>query len=155
TLCNRARLGANKNLLFWYRELYHDQVRDVPNPSTLSILEAGRGISPLTQFLSNIITSDVLDLDYLDLVFAFHEIDKLEAIKYKTSAVITLPNVLVQLKSPIPFLNCTASKLKTGVKVTATQHFFSVLSTPIINYLHPEPVDFRISEPVLGKVQRP
>ena len=39
TLRNRARLGAKKNLLFWYRELYHDQFRDVPNPSTLSILE--------------------------------------------------------------------------------------------------------------------
>ena len=33
TLRNRARLGANKNLLFWYRELYRDQFRDLPNPS--------------------------------------------------------------------------------------------------------------------------
>ena len=24
TLRNRARLGVNKNLLFWYRELYRD-----------------------------------------------------------------------------------------------------------------------------------
>ena len=33
TLRNRARLGANKNLLFWYRELYRDQFRDLPNPA--------------------------------------------------------------------------------------------------------------------------
>ena len=33
TLRNRARLGANKNLLFWYRELYRDQFRDLPNSS--------------------------------------------------------------------------------------------------------------------------
>ena len=81
TLRNRARLGANKNLLFWYRELYRDQFRDLPNPATLSILEVGSGTSPLKQFLSNVITSDVLDLDYLDLVFDCHEIDKLDAIK--------------------------------------------------------------------------
>ena len=28
TLRNRARLSANKNLLFWYRELYRDQFKD-------------------------------------------------------------------------------------------------------------------------------
>ncbi len=50
TLRNRARLGANKNLLFWYRELYRDQFRDLPNPLTLSILEVGSGTSPLKQF---------------------------------------------------------------------------------------------------------
>ena len=30
TLRNRERLGANKNLLFWYRELYRDQFRTFP-----------------------------------------------------------------------------------------------------------------------------
>lgn len=73
TLRNRARLGANKNLLFWYRELYRDQFGELPSPATLSILEVGSGTSPLQQFLSNVVTSDVLDLDYLDLVFDCHE----------------------------------------------------------------------------------
>src|SRR5213078_2849611 len=31
TLRNRARLGANKNLLFWYRELYRDQFKNFPD----------------------------------------------------------------------------------------------------------------------------
>ncbi|MEY2608903.1 MAG: hypothetical protein QOH31_6784, partial [Verrucomicrobiota bacterium] len=47
TLRNRARLGANRNLLFWYRELYRDQFKDYPDPATLSILEIGSGTSPL------------------------------------------------------------------------------------------------------------
>ena len=127
TLRNRARLGANKNLLFWYRELYRDQFRDFPNPQTLSILEVGSGTSPLKQFLSNVITSDVLDLDYLDLVFDCHEIDKLDAIKDNSIDVITLTNVLHHLKSPIAFLNRAASKLKSGGKVIATEPFFSVV----------------------------
>jgi len=31
TLHNRAQLGANKNLLFWYGELYRYQFRDFPS----------------------------------------------------------------------------------------------------------------------------
>src|SRR5882724_2902223 len=110
TLRNRARLGANKNLLFWYSELYRDQFRDFPDASALSILEVGSGTSPLKQFLSNVITSDVLNLDYLDLVFDCHEIDKLDSIEDKSLDVITLTNVLHHLKSPIAFLNRAASK---------------------------------------------
>ena len=155
TLRNRARLGANKNLLFWYRELYRDQFRDLPNASALSILEVGSGTSPLKQFLPNITTSDVLDLDYLDLVFDCHEIDKLDAIKDNSIDVITLTNVLHHLKNPIAFLDRAVSKLKSGGKVIATEPFFSVLSTPIFKYLHHEPVDFRVSEPELEKVQGP
>src|SRR5262245_25720382 len=151
TLRNRARLDANKNLLFWYRELYRDQFKDFANPAALSILEIGSGTSPLKQFLSNVVTSDVLKLDYLDLVFDCHEIDKFDAIEDNSLDVITLTNVLHHLKSPIAFLNGAASKLKSGGKVIATEPFFSVLSTPIFKYLHHEPVDFRISEPELGK----
>jgi len=155
TLRNRARLGANKNLLFWYRQLYRDQFKNISNPSALSILEVGSGTSPLKQFLSNVITSDVLELDYLDLVFDCHDIDKLDAIKDNSLDVITLTNVLHHLKSPISFLNRAASKLKSGGNVIATEPFFSVLSTPIFKYLHHEPVDFRVSEPELSDVQGP
>jgi Methyltransferase domain len=155
TLRNRARLGANKNLLFWYRQLYRDQFKDFPDAEALSILEIGSGTSPLKQFLPNVVTSDVLDLDYLDLVFDCHEIDKLDAIKDNCLDVITLTNVLHHLKSPIAFLNRAAAKLKVGGKVIATEPFFSVLSTPIFRCLHHEPVHFRISEPELGEVQGP
>ena len=155
TLRNRARLGTNKNLLFWYRELYRDQFKDLSDPAALSILEIGSGTSPLKQFLSNVVTSDVLDLDYLDLVFDCHEIDKLDAVKDNSLDVITLTNVLHHLKNPIAFLNRAASKLKSGGKVIATEPFFSVLSNVIFKYLHHEAVDLRISEPELGDVQGP
>jgi SAM-dependent methyltransferase len=155
TLRNRARLGANQNLLFWYRELYRDQFKDFPNPAALSILEIGSGTSPLKQFLPSVITSDVLDLDYLDLVFDCHEIEKLDAIADNSLDVITLTNVLHHLKSPIKFLTRAASKLKSGGKVIATEPYFSVVSTVIFKYLHHEPVEFRISEPELRYVQGP
>jgi SAM-dependent methyltransferase len=155
TLRNRERLAQNRNLLFWYRELYQDQFRHLPPPKTLSILEIGSGTSPLKQFHSNIVTSDILDLDYLDLVFDCHEIDKLDAIKTNSLDVITLTNVLHHLKSPIAFLNRAADKLKPGGKVIATEPFFSILSTAIYRCLHHEAVDFGTCEPELREVQGP
>ena len=155
TLRNRASLNANQNLLFWYRELYRDQFKGFLDPAALSVLEVGSGTSPLKQFLSNVVTSDVLELDYLDLVFDCHEIDKFDGIRDRSLDIITLTNVLHHLKSPIAFLNLAANKLKTGGKVIATEPFFSLLSTPIFKYLHHEPVDIEISEPELKTVRGP
>ena len=132
TLRNRERLGADRIFFFGIASF----LRSIQRPSQrlrAPILEVGSGTSPLKQFLPNIITSDVLDLDYLDLVFDCHEIDKLDAIKDNSIDVITLTNVLHHLKSPIAFLNHAASKLKSGGKVIATEPFFSVLSTLIFN----------------------
>jgi SAM-dependent methyltransferase len=153
TLRNRARLGANQNLLFWYRELYRDQFKGFSDPASLSVLEVGSGTSPLKQFLPNVATSDVLDLDYLDFVFDCHEIDKFDAIRDEGLDVITLTNVLHHLKRPIAFLNRAANKLKPGGQVIATEPFFSLVSTAIFKYLHHEPVDFEISEPELKNVR--
>jgi SAM-dependent methyltransferase len=155
TLRNRARLRSNKNLLFWYRELYRDQFKDFADPATLSILEIGSGTSPLKEFFPTVVTSDVLGLEYLDLVFDCHDIDKLDAIKDESVDVITLTNVLHHLKSPIAFLNRAAKKLKPGGKVIATEPFFSLLSTPIFRYLHHEEVDSRIGEPELKNLHGP
>lgn len=155
TLRNRERLRANRNLLFWYCELYRDQFKDIPDPGALSILEIGSGTSPLKQFLSNVVTSDVLDLDYLDLVFDCHDIDKADAIKDNSLDVITLTNVLHHLKRPIEFLNRAASKLKPGGKVIATEPFFSAISTLIYKYLHHEPVVFERVESKLAEVRGP
>ncbi len=155
TLRNRARLRDNPNLLFWYRELYRDQFKDFPDPSAISILEIGSGTSPLKLFHRNVITSDVLDLDYLDIVFDCHKIDKLDAVEDASLDVITLTNVLHHLQEPIIFLNRATAKLKPRGKLIATEPFFSTLSTVIFKYLHHEPVDFDIAEPALKEVHGP
>ncbi len=155
TLRNRRRLAGHRNLLFWYRQLYRDQFKDFSDPQNLSILEIGSGTSPLKEFLPNVITSDVLDLEYLDLIFDCHDIDKLDALRDESIDIITLTNVLHHLRSPIVFLNRAAAKLKPNGKVIATEPFFSVLSTPIFKYLHHEPVDFDISEPALSEIKGP
>jgi len=96
----------------------------------------------------------VLDLNYLDLVFDCHEIDKLDAIKENSLDVITLTNALDHLKRPIVFLNRAANKLKLGGKVIATEPFFSAINCHL-QVSDQEALDFRISEPELGEMQGP
>jgi ubiquinone/menaquinone biosynthesis C-methylase UbiE len=155
TLRNRARLSANQNLLYWYRELYRHQFDGLPDPKGLRILEIGSGASPLQHFHQNVLTSDVLELDYLDYIFDCHSIDRFDPIANESLDVIALTNVLHHLKDPIDFLNKAASKLKPGGKIIATEPYFSTLSTLIFKYLHHEPVDFDITEPVLSEVRGP
>ena len=155
TLRNRANLAVNRNLLFWYRELYREQFRDLPEIGRLTVLEIGSGVSPLHQIHPTVLTSDVLDLGYLDYVFDCHAIDRFELIADRSLDVITLSNVLHHLKSPIEFLNKAASKLKPRGLVIATEPYFSALSTLIYKYLHHEPVDFSIEKPELSEVRGP
>ncbi|MGH8102015.1 MAG: class I SAM-dependent methyltransferase [Chthoniobacterales bacterium] len=155
TLRNRARLRQNRNLLFWYQQLYRHQFNDFRAVDELSILEVGSGTSPLKLFHPNVLTSDVLQLDYLDLVFDCHNIDKLPAIDDGTLHVITLTNVLHHLRSPIDFLNRAAVKLKPGGKLIATEPFFSMTSSLIFKYLHHEAVDLEITEPELREMRGP
>lgn len=155
TLHNRAKLDANKNLLYWYGELYREQFRDFSDIGSLQILEIGSGVSPLKRFYDNVLTSDVLQLDYLDYVFDCHEIDRFDPISDESLDVIVLTNVLHHLKDPVAFLNKAATKLKPGGQVIATEPYFSTLSTFIFKHLHHEPVDLGIAQPLLADIRGP
>jgi SAM-dependent methyltransferase len=155
TLRNRARLSANRNLLYWYEELYRDQFRDLGDISRLRVLEIGSGVSPLARFYPSVLTSDVLDLDHLNYVFDCHELDRFEAIADGSLDVITVTNVLHHLQRPIDFLHSAARKLKAGGLFIATEPYFSVLSQLIYKHLHHEPVDFDIEEPELPNIRGP
>jgi len=155
TLRNRYLLSRNRNLLYWYRRLYRHQFRDVFHPQKRTILEIGSGTSPLRRFYSNVLTSDILELDYLDFVFDCHEIDQFSAIADHSLDVITLTNVLHHLARPLAFLERAAVKLKRGGKLIATEPYFSLISTPIFKYLHHEVVDFSIIKPELTNITGP
>ncbi len=155
TLRNRERLERNKNLLYWYRRLYRDQFSAFARPDELAILEIGSGVSPLSRFHPTVLTSDVMELDYVDYVFDAHDIDQLTGLDDESLDLITLTNVLHHLEKPLVFLHRATTKLKPGGRIVATEPYFSLLSTWIFKYLHHEPVDLSITQPQLLDIRGP
>jgi SAM-dependent methyltransferase len=155
TIENRARLIRNRNLLYWYEQLYRHQFAGLGTVGMMRVLEIGSGTSPLKRFYPSVLTSDVLRLDYLDFVFDCHDIESFSAIPAGSLDVITLTNVLHHLRDPIAFLAGAATKLRPHGRVIATEPYFSAMSTLIWRFLHHEPVDFAIQEPRLAKVMGP
>jgi SAM-dependent methyltransferase len=155
TFENREKLVHNRNLLFWYEQLYRHQFADIPDFEHQRVLEIGSGTSPIKHFHPHILTSDVLPLDYLDFIFDCHEIDQFTGVANASIDVITLTNVLHHLRDPLLFLNKAATKLKPGGRLIATEPYFSVVAGWIWRHLHHEPVDFSIKEPKLADLQGP
>lgn len=152
---NRRRLQNNRNLMLWYQELYQDVFCAVPDIAQKRVLEIGSGTSPLKIFLPNVITSDVLTLEHLDIVFDCHSIAEFSDIPDHSIDVITLTNVLHHLSDPIHFLRSATRKLTKGGEIFIVEPYFSILSFPLFKFLHHEPVNFGISRPLLDTVDGP
>lgn len=155
TQASRERLLRNTNLMFWYQELYRELFSTVPDIARKRVLEIGSGASPLKNFLPTVITTDVLQLEHLDIVFDCHDIADFKEIPDHSIDIITLTNVLHHLRNPIQFLRDTTKKLTKGGQVFIVEPYFSVLSYPLYKALHHEPVNFDIQYPVLDNVQGP
>lgn len=155
TRVSRAKLSQNANLMYWYQELYREVLTSDPDISRKRVLEIGSGASPLKNFLDTVMTSDVLQLDYLDVVFDCHQIAQTDAILDRSIDIITLTNVLHHLHDPLQFLRGAVKKLAPGGQVVMVEPYFSWLSYPLYKSLHHEPVNFNIKRPVLEEIQGP
>lgn len=155
TLDNRKRLRKNPNLLYWYGKLYGKLFSCIPDINSKKILEIGSGTSPLKQFYPQVITSDVMQLEYLDHVFNCHDIDTYHDIADSSIDIVTLTNVLHHLKDPIRFLQNATKKIKDGGTVILVEPYFSLISHPIYKFLHHEQVNFNVKEPRLNEIDGP
>lgn len=152
---NRERLSKNKNLLFWYQRLYHELFSTTLDLESKHILEIGSGTSPLKLFYPQVITSDILNLDYLDHSFDCHQIDQYQGIADNSVDIITLTNVLHHLRDPIQFLRACTRKLAVGGSIYMVEPYFSTLSYPLYKFLHHEPVQLDIKSPTLEQIEGP
>lgn len=155
TLRSRTLLESNENLQYWYERLFERMFRGEPNLADKVILEIGSGSSPLKRVIPWVITSDVMQLDYLDHVFDCHEIDRYAGIEDQSVDIIVMTNVLHHLRDPLQFLKNARAKLRPGGKVIMAEPYFSALSYPLYKLLHHEPVDFSIRAPVLENISGP
>lgn len=152
---NKDCLHRNKNLIFWYQKLYQMLFSTTPDIAQKRVLEIGSGTSPLKLFLPSVITSDVLQLEYLDIVFDCHNIAEFEGIPDHSIDVITMTNVLHHLRDPLHFLCNATRKLADGGEVHIVEPYFSLVSYPMFKFLHHEPVDFKITNPLLSHIDGP
>lgn len=155
TMMNRDNLFRNGNLLFWYENLYKMQFSGMDDLGAKVILEIGSGTSPLQHFYKNVITSDVMNLPYLDHRFDCHLIDDYAGIPDGSVNIVTMTNVLHHLSDPVSCLKKIAVKLKPGGCVILTEPYFSFLSRIIYKWLHHELFQFDIDAPVLKEVKGP
>ena len=153
---NRETLFRRPNLLFWYQKLYERILgADQAAIAEMRILEIGSGMSPLKCFYPSVISSDVMPLEYLDLVFDAHRIDQVDAVADGSLDMIMMTNVLHHLQCPLEFLSAAQKKLRTGGRLVLVEPFFSLLSRAIYALFHHETADFRISTPCLSDVKGP
>lgn len=155
TIKNRGRLLKNRNLLFWYEKLFQFQFLGIDNIRKKNILEIGSGTSPLKLFYSNVITSDIMDLDYLDMVLDCHAIDNCDEIGRESFDIIVVTNVLHHLKDPLLFILKAVDKLKQNGYFILTEPYFSTVSRLIYEKIHHEFSSFDIPEPQLSKIDGP
>lgn len=152
---NRERLKINVNLLYWYGQLYFELFAKIPDLDNKCILEIGSGTSPLKLFYPNVITSDILKLEYLDHVIDCHMIDRYENIRDHSIDIISLTNVLHHLRDPIEFLCNATQKLKNGGQIFLLEPYFSVFSHAVYKLLHHEAVNFGVSFPRINQINGP
>ncbi|MDX1959896.1 MAG: methyltransferase domain-containing protein [Leptospiraceae bacterium] len=155
TFLNREKLFANQNLRLWYEFLYKEIIADSEKKVPLKILEIGSGSSPFKTYNEDIITTDILNLPFLDIIFDAHEIHEQEQIQNESLDMIILTNVMHHLKDPTEFLENAIVKLKANGRVIFTEPYFSVFSNIIYTYIHKEDVDKKIDEPKLANIEGP
>ncbi|MFC1591566.1 class I SAM-dependent methyltransferase [Thermodesulfobacteriota bacterium] len=155
TRSNREKLRRNKNLLYWYEQLYAHMLGPAECSRNKKILEVGSGTSPLKLFYPQVITSDILDLDYLDMRFDCMQIDSAADIPDAGLDIITMTNVLHHITHPVAFLEKAAVKLKPGGSIIMAEPFLSTFSKLYFRYLHHEPIKMNITMPELDKSDGP
>lgn len=155
TISNRKKLFQNQNLLYWYKTLFDTQFKNISDIQKKNILEIGSGTSPIKRFIPNVMTSDIMNLEYLDYVFDCHKIDTFAEIPDESVDIISMTNVLHHVKYPIDFLQKSHCKLKPGGMVIIAEPYFSFFSNVMYKYLHHEPVDFYIKKPEINQIDGP
>ena len=154
---NLRRIAKNKNLLYWHKKLLEKHLGPKEASSSCArkkILEIGSGASPASFFYPDIITSDILNIDSLDLCFDCMEIDSCVEIEDHSLDIILLCNVLHHLPLPIVFLSKAHKKLKRSGRIIITEPYSSILSR-LIYFFHREANDFKVEQAALGEVEGP
>ena len=122
------------------REIYSEWYQKIINDLSLSVgktLELGGGGGNFKEFKPDVISADIVPLDWLDMCFDAHEMP----FKENEISNIVMIDVLNHLNDPIKFLNESYRVLNTGSRIIMIEPFPSPFSLMIYKKFHPEPFD--------------
>ena len=136
-------LWRNKPLL---REIYHrfyDRIVSLIDPSVRGpIVEIGSGIGNLKSILPHAIATDLFAHPWLDLACDAYELPFPDG----SLSHVVLFDVFHHLRAPRAFLKEARRALEPKGRVIIFDPYISVLSFPVYEFLHHEPVAWR--EPI-------
>lgn len=138
TYVMKSSLEKKRMLFKWYEKIYEFMADNRADGH--QNLEIGSGSSFLYKFIPDLIRSNILKLDDMDLIFSAYDMP------FKDNSLdnIFLISVFHHLSTPLSFLQEAARILRKGGKVFISDPYISLLSyTPWVK-LHPEPCNTRV-----------
>ena len=131
------KIWQNKKILRdIYTDWYEKIIKDLKKGKTL---ELGSGTGNFKQFKPDVISSDIVNCDWLDMSFDAHQIP----FPKQSLSNIVMIDVLHHLDQPVKFLNQAHRVLKKTGRLIMIEPFPSPFSLLIYKIFHPESFIFK------------
>lgn len=138
----------NKPIL---RELYtnwYEQIVTKLAPG--NTLELGGGSGNFKEFAANVVSTDLIPLPWIDRVADAQNLP----FEDRSFDNIVMFDVLHHIENVTLFFNEALRVLRSGGRIAIMEPYMSVLSWPVYNFLHPEPVNFKQDPLTLVTVEK-
>ena len=122
-----------------YNDYYELCCKYLQKPNKYN-LELGSGSGNFKEYFENIISSDIVFCEWIDVCFDAHNL----SFKNNTFDNIVMFDVLHHLKQPLIFLDNVYNILKPRGRILILEPYASFFSNIIFKLFHPEPFDFDI-----------
>jgi SAM-dependent methyltransferase len=143
TTADRRQVIRNKPFLYnIYKEWYKSLAASMPE-GTEPVLEIGSGAGFLSEFIPNLVTSDILDLSFVDHVF-----DACQTFPFEDRSLrgIAFVNTLHHLPDCRSFFQEASRCLKPGGVLTMIEPWSTHWSSFVYSRLHHEPYDMKAEQ---------
>jgi len=119
-----------------YSEWYLKIMNDLSSAAGKTV-ELGGGSGNFKEFKPDVVSADIVPLDWLDMSFDAHEMPFAE----NEISNLVMIDVLHHLHDPVKFLNEAYRVLSSGGRIIMIEPFPSPFSLMIYRKFHPEPFD--------------
>ena len=116
----------------WYEEI-------VTKLAPGNTLELGGGSGNFKEFAANVVSTDIIPLPWIDRLADAQNLP----FEDRSFDNIVMFDVLHHIENVTLFFDEALRVLRSGGRIAIMDPYISVLSWPVYNFLHPEPVNFK------------